>query len=39
MPQGGYNCTASANRYMSSTRAVSVSAGQTTTANFSLVRR
>ncbi len=36
---GTYSCTASANGYVPSTQTVAVSSGQTTTANFRLVRR
>ncbi len=38
VPPGGYACTASASGYRSSTQTVTVSAGQTATANFSLAR-
>jgi uncharacterized delta-60 repeat protein len=36
---GTYSCTASANRYAPSTRAITVVSGQTTVADFSLTRR
>ena len=39
VPPGGYTCTASASGYRPSMRTVAVSAGQTSTANFSLVRQ
>jgi uncharacterized delta-60 repeat protein len=39
VPSGGYACTASASGYRSSTQSVTVSASQTTTANFSLARQ
>ena len=35
---GSYSCTASANRYRPATRTVTVTSGQTTTADFNLAR-
>lgn len=39
VPPGSHTCTAGASRYWSSTQTVTVSAGQTATANFGLVRQ
>jgi hypothetical protein len=36
---GTHRCTASANRYAPSTRTMTVASGETTTADFTLVRR